>query len=199
MEEAKAAYQFQSTPSAWRVTDVLFSYPNLSRFQSTPSAWRVTNVLRFDVDSGKFQSTPSAWRVTIEAELQVIGVPISIHTLRVEGDGRPQAGRHGANRISIHTLRVEGDADDFPHLWAYFFRFQSTPAAWRVTRNPTRRNRCQGRFQSTPSAWRVTSEPYLEDACGLISIHTLRVEGDWPQRRAWSRCRHFNPHPPRGG
>ena len=56
-------------------------------FQSTPSAWRVTR--RF-CDNPKemalFQSTPSAWRVTFANILHNNFIPISIHTLRVEGD-----------------------------------------------------------------------------------------------------------------
>ena len=36
----------------------------------------------------------------------------------------------------------------------------------------------RGTFQSTPSAWRVTLRAWLNGYQGLISIHTLRVEGD---------------------
>ena len=34
--------------------------------------------------------------------------------------------------ISIHTLRMEGDQISFNHFYAPFL-FQSTPSAWRVT------------------------------------------------------------------
>ena len=34
-------------------------------------------------------------------------------------------------------------------------------------------------FQSTPSVWRVTNFFAKCDYCGKISIHTLRVEGDF--------------------
>ena len=34
-------------------------------------------------------------------------------------------------------------------------------------------------FQSTPSAWRVTSVVDVVDKFNEISIHTLRVEGDF--------------------
>ena len=33
-------------------------------------------------------------------------------------------------------------------------------------------------FQSTPSAWRVTIDLRIGCKIGVISIHTLRVEGD---------------------
>ena len=36
-----------------------------------------------------------------------------------------------------------------------------------------------GQFQSTPSVWRVTVATVTQDAqAHIISIHTLRVEGD---------------------
>ena len=81
----------------------------MTQFQSTPSAWRVTgrvcslghvlgisiHTLRMEGDRffsaccsavGLFQSTPSAWRVTANLALGFQGDEISIHTLRVEGD-----------------------------------------------------------------------------------------------------------------
>ena len=64
--------QFQSTPSAWRVTIIPLEAPLSPLFQSTPSAWRVTGAI----------SRPSGEEL------------ISIHTLRVEGD--PYTARNGA-------------------------------------------------------------------------------------------------------
>ena len=81
----------------------------------------------------KFLSTPSGWRATLLPPSSHVGFAISIHALRVEGDGdvvqfsggphydfypRPPGGGrptdcrylgHGAG-ISIHALRVEGDS-----------------------------------------------------------------------------------------
>ena len=34
-------------------------------------------------------------------------------------------------------------------------------------------------FQSTPSAWRVTIVASITENCSVISIHTLRMEGDF--------------------
>ena len=56
--------------------------------------------------------------------------------------------------ISIPTLRVEGDKLNFVN--------GSPPAL----------------FQSTPSEWRVTEVSICRDIIQMISIHTLRVEGD---------------------
>ena len=79
-----------------------------------------------------FQSTPSVWRETSPSYVVALGAsPISIHSLRVEGDlwitaqklkqddfnplppcggrpGRPTM-HYSALPISIHSLRVEGD------------------------------------------------------------------------------------------
>ena len=168
-----AAIQFQSTPSAWRVTLTFVRTLLWAGFQSTPSAWRVT----FDSPAAQyqeeFQSTPSAWRVTLAGTQYPYGTGISIHTLRVEGDGLTEYISVTVD-ISIHTLRVEGD---------YYFRtgfglcgvFQSTPSAWRVTTTAQAATR-QFEFQSTPSAWRVTT-----------TVGTC----------TWAA--NFNPHPPRGG
>ena len=56
--------EFQSTPSAWRVTRGRPSEDAQDTFQSTPSAWRVTTSSASAPFMMVFQSTPSAWRVT---------------------------------------------------------------------------------------------------------------------------------------
>ena len=58
------------------------------QFQSTPSAWRVTDETEDAILDGEFQSTPSAWRVTEINEIKYKDLGISIHTLRVEGDSK---------------------------------------------------------------------------------------------------------------
>ena len=154
MDKDKVLVEFQSTPSAWRVT-ILFVIAFL------PDGISI-HTLRVEGDGGttcsrppaqKFQSTPSAWRVTHGSGGGEPGdLRISIHTLRVEGDVQGIFPPVGVVGISIHTLRVEGDA--------------------RLRRHGSGRH---------------------------ISIHTLRVEGDRIWRwRAW-RSSNFNLHPPRGG
>ena len=149
-----------------------------SLFQSTPSAWRVTNVHTPVTPSSAFQSTPSAWRVTLLLHFRNRSASISIHTLRVEGDA---GGRGGAVRdgISIHTLRVEGD-EDAGQVSRQGATFQSTPSAWRVTTTSSLSLLLERLFQSTPSAWRVTPERRKHFGGTRISIHTLRMEGDSP-------------------
>ena len=78
--------------------------------------------------------------------------------------------------ISIHSLRMEGDGR-YPHEYANYGTFQSTPSAWRETVNSPWRLASHESFQSTPSAWRETSFP----------------------DRPGAATQHFNPLPPHGG
>ena len=81
---------FQSTPSAWRETDVpeLVELPHPA-FQSTPSAWRETTKTSNKPCRYEFQSTPSAWRETRRLFICRSVENISIHSLRMEGDHEP--------------------------------------------------------------------------------------------------------------
>ena len=56
-------------------------------FQSTPSVWRETQrASDFLMQHRTFQSTPSVWRETRQSQNRSQCFPISIHSLRVEGD-----------------------------------------------------------------------------------------------------------------
>ena len=77
---------FQSTPSAWRVTDLVY----IINFDDIISI----HTLRMEGDEEVYDGTGS--------------LVISIHTLRMEGDGKRVALMFNIN-ISIHTLRMEGD------------------------------------------------------------------------------------------
>ena len=105
---------FQSTPSAWRETNVSDAQPEDRTFQSTPSVWRETPInrehrrtrinfnplppyggrptLNFRLTAEeKFQSTPSVWRETTSMSCVQAKNIISIHSLRMEGDSQRQA------------------------------------------------------------------------------------------------------------
>ena len=99
---------FQSTPSAWRETKQRYDLEIADRFQSTPSAWRETKRAERLLAGLIFQSTPSAWRETGDAARHQRLHFISIHSLRMEGDGFCKHNRRQCV-ISIHSLRMEGD------------------------------------------------------------------------------------------
>ncbi len=189
---------FQSTPSVWRETlpfaslQSAFSisihslrvegdrrcfrfFPQLQNFNPLPPCGGRHS--RFSHSSARivFQSTPSVWRETALPKHRDRRRPISIHSLRVEGDAAPFKSSRFLCNISIHSLRVEGD------LQISFTKFQGVG------------------FQSTPSVWRETFRHDSLDVfiyfnplppCGgrpdkmfaapptSISIHSLRVEGD---------------------
>ena len=82
------------------------------RFLSTPSGWRATvPVCTINTNIFAFLSTPSGWRATPFDNIKHTAVGISIHALRVEGDGA-RGNARGGESISIHALRVEGDLAD---------------------------------------------------------------------------------------
>ncbi len=56
--------------------------------------------------------------------------------------------------------------------------FQSTPSAWRETIVPRLFPLYHSEFQSTPSAWRETVQGEHRERWHIISIHSLRMEGD---------------------
>ena len=124
---------------------------------------------------------------------------ISIHSLRMEGDGyfagyytsasvfqsTPSAWRETlgtiltvwSGSISIHSLRMEGD-DESRDRYNLAEAFQSTPSAWRET--ILQRRICGGQTISIHSL-RMEGDPPAVITVPLdrvISIHSLRMEGD---------------------
>ena len=77
--------------------------------------------------------------------------------------------------------------------------FQSTPSVWRETLQAATTLLMAIVFQSTPSVWRETLLITAGSQSLVISIHSLRVEGDLV--RLWMPFRncYFNPLPPCGG
>ena len=102
---------------------------------------------------------------------------ISIHALRVEGDIYIDPAEIFHIGISIHALRVEGDPVTGSHSRVRFV-FLSTPSGWRAT-SRWRRMKASLSFLSTPSGWRATLCAARMKECREISIHALRVEGDF--------------------
>ena len=105
---------FLSTPSGWRATLTAVAVVLHRVFLSTPSGWRATGTCKKAVGSKRFLSTPSGWRATKRRGCARDLRPISIHALRVEGDGAGTRKRTNPP-ISIHALRVEGDRNQRSH------------------------------------------------------------------------------------
>ena len=92
-----------------------------------------------------------------------MGIEISIHALREEGDGLTHYANDELLVISIHALREEGDLP-IPGVFRDFQHFYPRPP------RGGRPGAVQGQF-----------------LCPGISIHALREEGDWT---GWKpRCR----------
>ena len=125
---------------------------------------------------------------------------ISIHALRVEGDASGSAGRSYVSRflstpsgwratkelirakleqiISIHALRVEGDGQDVRAL-ADIIIFLSTPSGWRATWDAGRLQQGKNHFYPRPPGGGRPVSAGTEGIDPAISIHALRVEGDY--------------------
>ena len=100
-------------------------------------------------------------------------------------------------QISIHTLRGEGDAKAAAE-WATGRNFNPHPP-WGGRQNSE--SPFTGTFYFNPHPpWGGRHNRYLaERAELLISIHTLRGEGDPRDEKRIHRPEYFNPHPPWGG
>ena len=141
---------------------------------------------------------------------------------RPPGGGRQLAGTSlpSETGISIHALRVEGDGQRRGKTWRAF-AFLSTPSGWRATcflgcHQPFRvisihALRVEGdrvvtlvnieSIEISIHALRVEGDPLA--FCRLyplaISIHALRVEGDFDYIYILAQVTHFYPRPPGGG
>ena len=124
---------------------------------------------------------PSGWRATgLRRRCKPCHL-ISIHALRVEGDGNAEDKRVAQLLISIHALRVEGDLDTYAEAST------GKPISIHALRVEGDTGRyifmdCAIRFLSTPSGWRATRVRKPAVAHISISIHALRVEGDRTDR-----------------
>ena len=148
------------------------------------------------------------------------GFYISIHSLRMEGDISIK--NMTANYPYFNPLPPYGGRHPRMRLRRMPETFQSTPSVWRETVlqvvgqstghhfNPLppyggRHQSAQYHlhyklFQSTPSVWRETSRRRtFPDSQQRISIHSLRMEGDFVLFEVHHITCYFNPLPPYGG
>ena len=170
---------FQSTPSAWRET--ISTTPHVHRPMHfnplPPHGGRLLSAGNFSLNF-LFQSTPSAWRETVGNGMALHTLDISIHSLRMEGDNLSHSDT--VTSKNFNPLPPHGGRRNTTLPDGEYTVFQSTPSAWRETveKMPTLYDLT---FQSTPSAWRETKTLGYVEGIQDISIHSLRMEGDFPQ------------------
>ena len=166
---------FLSTPSARRATRIVFgSFPPIQNFYPRPPrGGRLANTYS-DGGTHVFLSTPSARMATWHILIVVRIMPISIHALREEGDGKCRR----------ELLR--------PHNF-----YPRPPRGGRL--QPGSSAGGQAQFLSTPSARRATAGCCPSFRQTMISIHALREEGDRLVARQTCVQQDFYPRPPRGG
>ena len=199
LNDTRVKAAFQSTPSAWRETQrFIFNKVNGS-FQSTPSAWRETIFDAVPETGKRFQSTPSAWRETFRGvDIGLYPGNISIHSLRMEGDKVLFV--EFVSLKHFNPLPPHGGRHKMELFASSDAAFQSTPSAWRETRWWNRN--CPVSVISIHSL-RMEGDIFNFNNSGrrnIISIHSLRMEGDVYRivSDSANEC-YFNPLPPHGG
>ena len=115
---------------------------------------------------------------------------------RLGGMSRPKVKCY--DLLSTRALQVEGDTP-LGLIQRICFIFLSTPSGWRATALFKQRKVLVLGFLSTPSGWRATRVALYGRRCWIISIHALRVEGDYRTRSDRTAALHFYPRPPGGG
>ena len=190
------------------------------RFQSTPSVWRET----WRVYQAWRRRNISIHSLRMEGDIDSLAYVgetlISIHSLRMEGDHIQLRGRSGV-AISIHSLRMEGDHIILSCVSMQVPKFQSTPSVWRETRTgctlaytplyfnplPPYGGRQipldflgkDGHFNPLPPYGGRLFLIVIFFFLLVISIHSLRMEGDHVSDFVFFRAINFNPLPPYGG
>ena len=104
------------------------------------------------------------------------GQSISIHALRVEGDGKTTLPR--STTRDFYPRPPGGGRQRMTQRLGPCPQFLSTPSGWRATSVTRAEWADAGQFLSTPSGWRATKVSTGRSSSISISIHALRVEGD---------------------
>ena len=147
-----------------------------SSFQSTPSAWRETNVILNLNRFSEFQSTPSAWRETREFLLSYSQY-CHFNPLPPHG-GRQSRLRESANRYHFNPLPPHGGRLAGIFHGGTSRGFQSTPSAWRETPTAGAGILTDRDFNPLPPHGGRQKMKLVIPANLGISIHSLRMEGD---------------------
>ena len=129
-----AACRFLSTPSARRATApfCLRRWAGVYFYPRPPRGGRHEKTGLFENEK-EFLSTPSARRATRGGDLDRLGVVISIHALREEGDPRP-VGLRSWRMSYFYPRPPRGGRPEVPGMYAAKSKFLSTPSVRRATR-----------------------------------------------------------------
>ncbi len=192
--------RFQSTPSVWRETiGIISANANTLHFNPLPPyGGRRLTPGRCPTEGNFNPLPPYGGRQHSSAQLDTARY-ISIHSLRMEGD-RTFA-RFAASLDAFQSTPSVWRETSFVTNPFSLTKFQSTPSVWRETYcsfrtfggtehfNPLppyggrhqkeAMRSANGTFQSTPSVWRETTTQKNNMRHSFISIHSLRMEGDW--------------------
>ena len=167
----------------------------------------------------RFQSTPSVWRETVPLPPPFATKCISIHSLRVEGDSRikivcvlemyfnplpPCGGRLAGSSVPGNThyfnpLPPCGGRPTDLTCAKVLLIFQSTPSVWRETFGGRDSNLSCFDFNPLPPCGGRRCKRNGQKSISGISIHSLRVEGDYAKHQKREKKPNFNPLPPCGG
>ena len=146
-----------------------------------------------------FQSTPSVWRETIRSawasqrrrdfnplppcggrreEIIDMFDNKNFNPLPPCGGRRFYGLQHSLTPLHFNPLPPCGGRQGLSAVEKRFYEFQSTPSVWRETLWSATLIDSTA-FQSTPSVWRETGIVRRGETILRISIHSLRVEGDF--------------------
>ena len=148
-------------------------------FLSTPSGWRATaGPLYHAARRVDFYPRPPGGGRQREDKIVRLAQQISIHALRVEGDSSALSIRAEDLRISIHALRVEGDHLPLSFLHTVLYFYPRPPGGGRPSCKSFATKWAWNFYPRPPGGGRRLAAHFASQLWS-ISIHALRVEGDY--------------------
>ena len=194
-------FQFQSTPSVWRETG--YSVSSMQCFEISIHSLRVEgDILQIYLRAHffHFNPLPPCGGRLLRLSLLSLRHTISIHSLRVEGDdfdpnikykllqfqSTPSVWRETAPTLAsasaqrhFNPLPPCGGRPYYTTGVNKSQAFQSTPSVWRETRAALRRKTPDRNFNPLPPCGGRPGIVSRHKTRASISIHSLRVEGDY--------------------
>ena len=160
--------------------------------------WRETrNTCFCFFDSRYFNPLPPCGGRQSLHRLCDLGLIISIHSLRVEGDAENRSEKPAENHFN--PLPPCGGRQSPADVIPVGLLFQSTPSVWRETVKKAFDESRKSDFNPLPPCGGRPVYFFSSGKYASISIHSLRVEGDIGKQSDGRHWSHFNPLPPCGG